>query len=75
MSQVTITRYVVGEDQDNPMIDFGPSKRKAMNWAKKETVISTGPFYSLKVYGLDADGVPQCIWNVITGTVCKPIFP
>lgn len=75
MSQVTITRYVVGEDHTTYMIDFGPSKRKAMNWAKKSTCISTGAFYSLKVYGLAADGVPQRIWNVIAGRLYKPILP
>lgn len=71
----TITRYVVGQDLGEGAIDFGPSKRKAMNWAKTQTDLITGPFYTLNVYELDADGVPQRIWNVIAGRLYKPRLP
>ena len=68
-------QYVVGEDHSTPKITFGPSKRKAINFAKKHTCPWTGPFKTLDVWEVDENGDAQGHWQVITGTARRVIRP
>lgn len=68
-------QYVIGEDWSDPKLTFGASKRRALNFAKKNTRPWDGPFQSLDVWEVDENGDAQGHWQVITGTVCRVVRP